>query len=195
MLNYAVYDLNYDLNTFWDKFLDSEVCLGYEIGDSAIIAGRSGIEMALIVLNINNDIPEQNLSCNITPIYWLGWILSYFHWHTCISFRKLTKYIKLNEMLLMYDKYHEMDERHFVDYVYNLYLIRKKYSNLKIRRLEVGYSQSKLSSISGVPIRTLQQYEQGQKNINNAKAEYVINLSKALFCEPSEILENIIIIN
>jgi hypothetical protein len=38
-------------------------------------------------------------------------------------------------------------------------------------------------------LRTIQQYEQGQKNINKAQAEYIIKLSKALYCEPAALLE------
>lgn len=42
---------------------------------------------------------------------------------------------------------------------------------------------------SGVPLRTLQQYEQRQKNINRASAEYVIALARVLGCMPEELME------
>jgi transcriptional regulator with XRE-family HTH domain len=53
----------------------------------------------------------------------------------------------------------------------------------------LGFSQLQLANETGIPIRTIQQYEQGQKNINKAQAEYIIKLAKALYCEPSELLE------
>lgn len=56
-------------------------------------------------------------------------------------------------------------------------------------RTRVGLSQRELAEQSGVPIRTIQQYEQRQKNINKASAEYIVSLSKVLFCNPDELLE------
>lgn len=43
--------------------------------------------------------------------------------------------------------------------------------------------------ISGIPMRTIQQYEQRQKNINKAKAEYVVMLAKTLFCTGEDLIE------
>ncbi|WP_374041738.1 helix-turn-helix domain-containing protein, partial [uncultured Treponema sp.] len=50
-------------------------------------------------------------------------------------------------------------------------------------------SQKELSEISGVPLRTIQQYEQGQKNINSAKAETVLKLAKVLECSAEDLME------
>ena len=55
--------------------------------------------------------------------------------------------------------------------------------------MRIGLSQKDLAEQSGVPIRTIQQYEQRQKNINKASAEYIVALSKILFCSPEELLE------
>ena len=37
--------------------------------------------------------------------------------------------------------------------------------------------------------RTIQQYEQRKKNFNKAQAEYLVRLSKALYCEPEDLFE------
>ena len=50
-------------------------------------------------------------------------------------------------------------------------------------------SQKELANKTEIPLRTIQQYEQKQKNINKAQAEYLIRLSKALYCEPEDLLE------
>ena len=42
---------------------------------------------------------------------------------------------------------------------------------------------------TGIPVKTIQQYEQRRKDINKAQVEYVVRLSKALCCEPQDILE------
>ena len=60
---------------------------------------------------------------------------------------------------------------------------------LKIMRKRNGLSQSQLAKASGVPLRTIQQYEQRQKDINKARAEYLITLSAALGCSPASLLE------
>ena len=82
-----------------------------------------------------------------------------------------------------------MDIRHFVAEMNRLYLANKPCTNLKERRLAAKLTQRQLAEQSGVPLRTLQQYEQGQKNINKAQAEYVIALARATYCQPSDLLE------
>lgn len=59
---------------------------------------------------------------------------------------------------------------------------------LKRMRIKNGLSQSGLARASGIPLRTIQQYEQRQKDIGKARAEYLIALSRALNCEPSQLL-------
>lgn len=61
-------------------------------------------------------------------------------------------------------------------------------SALKRMRIKNGFSQSGLAKAAGIPVRTIQQYEQGQKDIRKARAEYIIALSRALNCDPSYLL-------
>jgi len=62
-------------------------------------------------------------------------------------------------------------------------------TSLKTIRMKNGLSQSQLANASGVPLRTIQQYEQRQKDINKARAEYIMMLSAALNCDPASLLE------
>jgi transcriptional regulator with XRE-family HTH domain len=91
----------------------------------------------------------------------------------------------------MYRKYHEMDITQFVDALDEMRSEARmcQGSRLKEYRRLLQMSQSELAEQSGVPLRTIQQYEQGQKNINHARAEYVIALSKVLYCRPEDLLE------
>ena len=43
--------------------------------------------------------------------------------------------------------------------------------------------------ISGVPVRSIQQYEQRRKDLNKAAAETVAALARALFCSVEDLLE------
>ena len=84
---------------------------------------------------------------------------------------------------------HEASEEKFVD-VANSILKRKNIATkLQTVRKAVGLSQKELSEKSGVTLRMIQQYEQRQKNINKAQAEYLMSLSRALCCYPEELME------
>lgn len=61
-------------------------------------------------------------------------------------------------------------------------------SRLKFMREDKGMSQSELAKASGVPLRAIQAYEQGYKDINNAKVLTVLQLSEALECDVYEII-------
>lgn len=52
-----------------------------------------------------------------------------------------------------------------------------------------GLSQSQLAEASGVNVRLIQDYEQGHKHINNAKAITLYKLSKALNCTMEDLIE------
>ena len=65
----------------------------------------------------------------------------------------------------------------------------KKETNLKIHCLKAGLNQKELTELVGIPLRTIQQYEQWQKNINKAQVQYLIALSKVLCCEISDLVE------
>ncbi len=55
-------------------------------------------------------------------------------------------------------------------------------------RLRAQLSQRQLAEFSGVLIRTIQQYEQRQKDINKAQAETLILLARTLACPPEALL-------
>ena len=189
MLDFAVYDLNLSLAAFYGIFLASNVSLRFGSGDAALIAGKSGVELALEVLGDESLADKYHPASNRSPEYWAGWALAYFQWQTNLTFRQIDSFIPITEILAMYTPYHEMDVTHFCDKMKELYNSRKGESNLKKYRLKASLSQSKLAEISGVPVRTIQQYEQQVKNINAAKAESVIALSKALSCPVEMLME------
>ena len=87
--------------------------------------------------------------------------------------------------------YHEMDIRQFCDAMNERLRKAKPETNLKLLRQQNGLSQKQLAEISSVPLRTLQQYEQRQKNINKAQAEYLVSLSTALNCSVEQLIERI----
>lgn len=55
-------------------------------------------------------------------------------------------------------------------------------------RKAVGLSQSQLAERAGIPLRTLQHYEIGDKNIRKAAVDTVLALAEALGCSINEII-------
>ena len=192
MLDFAVYDLKYDISAFFDLFLTSGAAGRFESGDYTVIAGMSGVELAYLVLEKSN-IPIQRIPPNYTvdrsEEYWTGWALAYYQWETAMPFAEIVRHIPMQDIVTLYSPYHEMDIRQFVDKMNALYRAAQPDTNLKRLRKSAGFSQRELAEMSGVPLRTIQQYEQRQKHINKAQAEYLVMLSKALCCEIDALLE------
>jgi len=189
MLDFAVNDLKYNIKDFYNLFLYSQYRIKIENGDYNFIAGKSGIELAYDITNKTNIKPKHRM--DRTEEYWAGYALSYYEWYTSLSFIKINSFISIEEIISMYPKYHEMDIMQFVDALNEKYNSINTITNLKAKRLEAKISQSELSKISGVPVRTIQQYEQKVKNINSAKVETLISLSNSLSCDIKDIIEYI----
>ena len=194
MCDFVVYDLKYDLEDFFDMFIASSYAKRFEHGESTIVAGQSGVELAYDILDENGKSSlrvEQQYTVNRSKEYWLGWALAYYQWYTSLSFAEIIKYVPIKKILKLYSPYHEMDIRHFVDQMNELYVGAKKETNLKIRRKRLGISQSKLAELTGIPVRTIQQYEQRQKNINKAQVEYLVVLARVLYCRVEDLVEKV----
>ena len=194
MCDFVVYDLKYDLEDFFDMFIASSYAKRFEHGESTIVAGQSGVELAYDILDENGKSSlrvEPQYTVNRSKEYWLGWALAYYQWYTSLSFAEIIKYVPIKKILKKYSPYHEMDIRHFVDQMNELYVGAKKETNLKIRRKRLGISQSKLAELTGIPVRTIQQYEQRQKNINKAQVEYLVVLARVLYCRVEDLVEKV----
>jgi Helix-turn-helix. len=83
-----------------------------------------------------------------------------------------------------------MDLSQFVDRMNELMFDSSRPTYLQTLRKRRGYSQSQLAKFSGIPLRTIQQYEQRRKDINMAAAHSLYNLSKVLCCRIEDLLEN-----
>lgn len=194
MLDFAVYDLHYTITAFFELFLTSGVSARFEQGDFTLLAGMSGVELAYEVLERSGITAKRirpRYTANRSEEYWVGWALAYYQWETSLSFSQIIHYIPIADIQALYTPYHEMDIRHFAEKMNELYRNAQPQTNLKRLRQKAGLSQKELSLASGIPVRTIQQYEQRQKNINKAQVEYLCLLSRALFCEIEDLTEKI----
>lgn len=194
MLDFAVYDLKYDISEFFDLFIASGVATRFEQGDFKLLVGMSGVEIAYEVLE-SSGVERKRLkpiyTADRSEEYWVGWALAYYQWEIAMSFAEIVKYIPIKEIVALYSPYHEMDIHQFCDRMNELYRARKTETNLKFWRQKIGLSQSELAEAAQIPVRTIQQYEQRQKNINNARADYLLRLSQILNCKVDDLYERV----
>ena len=192
MLDFAVYDLKYKASEFFALFIASGVAERFEQGDFTILAGKSGIELAYLVLD-EADVEYERLAPRFaagrSEEYWTGWALAYYQWFTAMRFADIIKTVPIEEIRALYSPYHEMDIRHFVDKMNELCRSQREETNLKRLRRQAGLTQRELAEKSGISLRTIQQYEQRKKNINKAQIDTLIPLSKALYCDVRDLLE------
>lgn len=194
MFDLAANVLHYDINEFNEIFINSTIAKKIEYGDSSVLAGKSGIEMLYDILDEHDDkyrdIQQEDIDIwSRSPQYWVGWILCYYQWYTAISFLEIYKTVTAKDIEDMYMPYHEMDESQFVDEINRRRSDIRAMTYLKYFRQKAGYTQQQLADLTEVPVKTIRQYEQGQKNINKASAETVIKFSRVLCCQPFDLLE------
>ncbi len=189
--DYAANSLKIPLEKYYAMFMKTDLATKFEKGDPFVISGKSGIELALLVVEKTTgkyDDRERIYFDGKTHEYWAGWALAFYQWYSSVSFRRIEEEITISTVLGMYDKYHEMDIMHFVDRMEEIRHVARVSSYLKKYREACGYSQSELAKITGIPVRTLQHYEQGSKSLDKANASYVLALANALACSPADLL-------
>lgn len=62
--------------------------------------------------------------------------------------------------------------------------------NLKTIRESQGITRQQLSELSGVNVRMIERYEQGERDINGAKLKTLLKLCKTLGCELKDIVDD-----
>lgn len=191
--DYAINACQFDANLFSKLFVQSGYADKFERGNPAIVAGMSGIELAKKVISYaypNWKFPERIFSEGRSNVYWAGWALAEYQWTTCKRFRDIFSRISLVEIISMYSVYHEMDIEHFVEDMNKKYDAIEQESRLKTIRENRGISQTELSKLSGVSIRSIQMYEQKVNDIDKAQVGTVYKLSRVLGCTIEDLLEN-----
>lgn len=89
----------------------------------------------------------------------------------------------------MYYTLHEADVSKFADIADARIREHFAETNLKCIRTAYGCSQAELAKKSGVGLRSIQLYEQRQKDINKASTESLYKISKVLGCAMEDLLE------
>ena len=190
MLHDAVVEFGMDGEDFLKRFIQSDIAEEIESGNPKYIAGKSGLELFLEVMEKTTGKAydtELIESYERGPVYWVGWMLTHYQWYSGRTFKSILDTVPYNELLGLYGTLHEADieksyevlDAHF----------EKSESKLKTARKHCGLTQEELSHESGVSLNTIRAYERKGKDINKAQFDIVLRLAKALKCDITELLD------
>ena len=93
MLDFAVFDLKYDISEFFDLFIRSGVADRFERGDCTLTVGMSGVELAYEVLErfgVRQERVRPNYTVDRSEEFWTGWSLAYYQWETSLRFAEIS---------------------------------------------------------------------------------------------------------
>ena len=184
MLDYAVNSCGETLSLFYARFLNSGAAEGIAAGNPRYLCGLSGIELAeKVASRTGNPLLERPALIDMgSPEYWTGWTLAYIQWYLNAEFRT----IDIVDLHNHYYVLHEADLSKSVHYAEQS--IRIPQNTLRAARREAHITQKVLAELSGVSLRSIRAYEQGQLSLSNAGAEGLGNICKVLGCRMDRLL-------
>jgi len=188
MLHDAVLEFGMNGKDFLEQFVQSEVAEEFENGNPKYIAGRSGLELFVEVMEkTTGKVYDTVLIENYerSNAYWVGWILAHYQWYSGRSFRSILETIPYEELAGLYGTLHEADVQKSYE-VLDLHF-KNAESKLKTLRRKCGLTQEELADESGVSLNTIRAYERKGKDLNKAGFEIVRKLAKALKCDVEEL--------
>lgn len=189
MLHFAVCDRSLDGSDFLDRFIQSGIAHQFEAGNPKYIAGRSGGELFMEVMELTGEHPDALAVVehyDRSDVYWTGWAMTHFQWMTNDSYRDILDAIPYEEWIQSYSPLHEADVRKVCD------VMRERRagqaSRLRAMRRRCGMTQIELSHRSGVSVNTLRAYEQKIKDINKAQINHLQSIAEAMHCAVDDLL-------
>ena len=102
------------------------------------------------------------------------------------SFKEILSVMPFGMLVAMYYPYHEADEMKTIEKIKNSF---PAVSALKVIRQKRKLTQEQLALLSGVNIRSIRSYEQGDNDISKAQGDTLRMLAKALDCTIEELLQ------
>ncbi|MCR4612159.1 MAG: helix-turn-helix domain-containing protein [Lachnospiraceae bacterium] len=191
MLHFAVYDMRWDIERFYDSFISTGVAYCMYRGEPRLVVGKSGVEIFNEVYYglTGAECETEASGCFYkSPEYFAGWALAYYSWYRNKSYEEIQRFLPISTAVDMYMPYHEMDVMQFVEAVDKIEKTYNMESRLKRLRVYAGLTQQQLADKSGVSRRMIEQYEQGRKELTHASVATVISLADAMGCNVKDII-------
>ena len=192
MIDYAVNDCGIDGGLFLHMFTASGLASRFERGNPNVIAGKSGVELAIEAIEaVTGEKPTKEPSERDfrTREYWVGWALAQYQWYTAMKLSAIMRALTFADIESMYTTLHEADITKFFATMDEIRTREDTQTNLKRIRKTAGLTQSQLASEAGVSLRSIQMYEQKKKDINKAQALTLAKISRVLSCEIEDMLD------
>lgn len=191
--DYAINVCNVCGENFVKLLSVSTISRRMEKGEPDCLAGKSGIEVAMDILEeTTGKRPEIEPSERFgrSKEYWIGWAVAYYQWYSNRKYRDIFKVVTFEELQKMYFTLHEADITKFVEIMDER--MREFFVDTNLKRIRTVYNctQAELARRSGISLRSIQMYEQRNKDINKASAETVLRLAKVLGCNMEDLMEN-----
>ena len=190
--DYAINTCHIPGSDFIKLFTASSISRRMENGEPAYLAGKSGIEIAADAVFETTGKPletEPQEHFGRSREYWIGWAVCYYQWFSARSYSDIFKVLSYEDLENMYYTRHEADITKFVDVVDGRVREHFRDTNLKRIRSAYGCTQAELAKRSGVHLRSIQMYEQRNKDINKASADTLYRISKVLGCTIENLIE------
>ena len=189
---YAINTCKIPGDVFIKLFTASSVRRRMENGEPSYLAGKSGVEIAIdVLMETTGKRPDKEPKEQFgrSREYWIGWAVCYYQWFSGRSFTDIFRVLSFEDLKRMYYTLHEADITKFADIADERMREFYKETSLKRIRSSYGCTQAELSRRSGVSLRSIQMYEQRNKDINKASAETLYRLAKVLGCEMEDLIE------
>lgn len=189
MLHDAVLEFGMNGTDFLKCFIQSDVARQIESGSPKYIAGKSGLELFLEVMEKTTGetySAELIESYDRSDVFWVGWMLTHYQWYSGRTFKSILDTVPYDELIGLYGTLHEADIQKSYE-VLDAHSFKSE-SRLKTARKHCGLTQEALANKSGVSLNTIRAYERKSKDLNKAQFDIVMRLVKALKCNVSELL-------
>ncbi|MBQ7857512.1 MAG: helix-turn-helix transcriptional regulator [Oscillospiraceae bacterium] len=190
--HYAVNTCNISGSDFIKLFVASSVSKRMENGEPTYLAGKSGIEIVVEVVaeTMDKEVNEEpQVQMGRSGEYWIGWAVAYYQWYSARKYGDIFKAATFEDLQNMYYTLHEADISKFVDIMDKR--MQEFFPETNLKRIRTGYgcTQAALAKLSGVSLRSIQMYEQRNKDINKASVETVYRIAKVLGCTIEDLME------
>ena len=191
MMDYAVNDCYLDGGQYLQMFISSGLAQQFEHGNPKVIAGMSGIEIAMQSIQAATGKAPKIYAQNVTyrtAEFWGGWALAQYQWYTARSFAEILRFLPFVDILNLYPTLHEADITKFYEIADEVYT--RKYPQTKLKRIReaAGLSQSQLAAEAEVSLRSIQMYEQRNKDIKKAQAITLVKIARVLGCNVESLI-------
>ena len=174
-----------------ELFVASGLAEQFERQNPGFVAGKSGAELVLWAFEqcCQDCTLEDGTYTPISPDYWVGYMLALFQISTGWPYARVFERMSYADLREMYHWCMDKSEEEVVEQI--LAELRKRPAGRRLRKVRkaAGLTQKQLAERTGVSMRSIQQYEEGKKDINKAAVGSVHKMSLVLGCCMEDLLE------